>query len=125
MGQREAEGKEVRELVAIATAALAQLRAHEASLRVTLEQASDLQALLAALQKEAADLEFEATVPAALRTFVDGSLLQRIGFAASRTTTLVATARPLAQGLRDLTADCERTVALASTETLASRGESP
>lgn len=108
-------GKELQELLEQCAAAPSRLERYEAAVRTVLRELNDLVALAATLQKEAADTEFEAVRPD-LKAFIDGSLLQRIGFVALRAPQVIATLRPLGQGLRDLRGDCEAMMQRARTE---------
>lgn len=102
-------GKELQELhraVAGAHAEGSALDVAREALRAAALAVNQLTSDVAALQKEAQDVEHEE-VPPTVRAFVDGSLLQRTRYVLSRTTTIAHELRMLSQGVRDLEADCD------------------
>jgi hypothetical protein len=105
-------GQELQELVAVCAAAGSELDAIEARIRDGAKAASELAALAAQLQREAADVEFEPVTPA-VRAHLDGVLLQRVGYVAARSQQAQLLLRQVGQGIRDLRTDCARTVAIA------------
>ncbi len=98
-------GKELQELLDQCDAAPAALTQFEAAVRTAMRELNDLVALAARLQKEAADTEFEPVRPD-LKAFIDGSLLNRIGFLALRVPAALTTLRQVGDGLRQLRTDC-------------------
>lgn len=106
-----ADGKEWQELQAACAAADPELAAADAALRACLQAVGALASTTALLQREAADVEFEQP-PAAIASHIDGVLLQRVGFVSTRAGEAQVLLRRLAQGVRDLRADCAATVAL-------------
>lgn len=102
---------ELEDLRTHCRAADAQLGAALDDLRAALAALETIGETAARIQREARDVEFEP-VPPRVRAHLDGSLLQRTGFVNTRAADAAKKIRELAQGLRDLRADCAALVTL-------------
>lgn len=103
---------ELEELRILCADADPTLEAALADARGALTQLAALQATVARIQREARDVEFEPVAPA-IRAAIDGNLLQRAGYVATRSEEAVKRVRECAQGIRDLRAACQQLVMLA------------
>lgn len=81
--------------------------------RTALTAVAALDAVVARLQAEARDVEFEP-VPDRVRAAIDGNLLQRAGYVALRSAEATRRLREIAQGCRDLKGACQQLVQLAA-----------
>lgn len=102
---------ELQELRTKAAAAPPLLDEVSRSLRDAVYSVESLGMLVADLQREARDCEFEE-IPAAVRAHLDGRLLQRTGYVANRAQDAARKLRDLAIALRSLREDCEELVTL-------------
>lgn len=104
-------GTELQELLALCDAVPTQLDRFDVAVRTAMRELNDLLSVVATLRKEAGDTEFEDVRPD-LRAFIDGSLLNRIGFVDSRAGMTVPLLRQLGDGLRQLRGDAGQLLAM-------------
>lgn len=107
--------KELNELRAKAVEAEPLLAELLVALRDAAATVNGLGLVVADLQREATDCEFEE-IPPAVRAHLDGSLLQRTRYVSGRAADLGTRLRDLAAGVRSLRADCATLVALVPAE---------
>jgi hypothetical protein len=105
------QSPEVLAYIASVRAAETQLAESLRALRDAARSVNDLGALASSMQRAAQDIEY-APISDELRSFLDGSYIQRTGFVNQMAAKMAEQMRLLSRGVMDLASDGEKAIAI-------------